>query len=341
MKKITMTLALGAAMLAGGQAVQAAPVAPSQANIQGLWQFNETVGTQGNAGYGTPDEMGGPSLGAGRLQSDPNVNYPIQLVGAGDSLALNGGGSTTSYSPTPFNFSGNKSAVVDWHGPITGQENYPQDRYNLGAVLPTADYSISSEGAVSFWYNPIFHEQGEPAESYLFALRNQGTGERLVARVDRTQDGVNSGMISTGSTGGVTNQDLVVSDWGFSYNGSTVPNGSAGDEWYNIIVTWGADGLDVYNNGVLIASNSFVVNGFDLDRLFVGSYSGGGSHAPGLYDEFTIWNSKLTADNAEWLAANSINDLQVTSVIPEPATAALGLMGLGGLLVASRRRRAC
>lgn len=339
MKNLSLCLALGTAVMVGGQAVQAAPIAPSQSNIQSLWQFDDTVGTQGTAGYGTPDSKGGPTLQAGR--TNYGIDYlsggsqTIPLVGAGDSVAVNGGGTTTNFSSTPFNYAGNKSVLVDWYGPITGQENYPQDRTGLGVTLSSPSYNIGAEGAVSFWYNPVYHAQAEPAESYLFAIRGAGSTERLVAGIFRNSAGdpVNGFVTNASGTGGVQ-----VADWGIDYSG--LANGSPSLDWYNIVVTWGADGLFAYSNGNLVGSDSaFIVNSFDANRIFLGTYTTGGSQAPGLYDDFTIWNTSLSADNAQWLAHNNINSLNGTPAVPEPATAALGLMGLFGLAAASRRRR--
>lgn len=345
MKSIKFGMAIGAALLMGSQMAHAAPVAPSASDIQHLWLFDETVGTIGSANYGTPEANGGPTLQAARTASNLNPANPIPLVGQGTPVEVAPiPATTTSYSATPFSYAGNQSALIDWYSPVSGQTGvYPVNRFGLGTnTITPGSVTVGSEGAISFWYNPIFHDQANGAlpgddagaESYFFALRSAGS-DRLMLRFYRYNDGrIAYGFVDhTGSYSG----DLAIVDMGVDYTG--IPNGSPSQDWYNIVLTWGADGLSYYVNGQLLATDaSFSMNSFDVTQLFVGNHNASTAAAPGLYDEFALWNTQLSAENVEWLAANGINALSdSTPVVPEPTTA--GLFALGAAALAFRRSR--
>lgn len=120
-------------------------------------------------------------------------------------------------------------------------------------------------------------------------------------------------------------------------NVNTADGAISFDQWAHIVATYDAAGTEevlIYVNGTLIGSglhNSGIfanftaanIGSFGLDRFFNGEI-----------DEFAIYDSILSPERvaAHFRARNSL-----AADVPEPTTAALGLMGIAGLLM--RRRK--
>ena len=114
------------------------------------------------------------------------------------------------------------------------------------------------------------------------------------------------------------------------------PGSVASEPWQSIVMSVGAGGIvSIYVDGALFATSNAAWNRMtgNLDKLRFGGNGNNGSGATdGQYSDFAIWDKPLTAEDAEWLSNNAVGAL-----VPEPATATLGLLGLTALLI--RRRR--
>jgi hypothetical protein len=238
----------------------------------------------------------------------------------------------TGQQATPFLYSGNKSAALDGH---SGNNTYPA-RTHAGGVSATVNATtdlLGTAGSISFWYKPIRHDGF--GDGYLFTFRDSATSERLYMLEPGTASGptINSNLTFR-NTGG-SDQTLALP--GFKMNPTGALNGepSINTTWYQIAITWDSNSVDVYKNGAFFSSTANVFTGFQPDIFEIGGYSNYTSAAPGLYDEFAMWNTTLSADNISWLYANSLTDI---SVVPEPASAGLLLTGLIGLGLFRRRR---
>lgn len=300
-----------AAMLGCAQMAAATPVAPSAANVVDQWMFDTTQGTLGSAGYGTPNEKSGrPELLSHKAaNSTPSLDQPVQLYGSGDPMEYQKNPSATSDtytahpSGTGFNYAGNKSTLVDFGDWGNGSNSYPN---RWGVARQGQTFNIGSSGSVSFWFNPLFHEQSGDADSYFFTLRSTSPSGSYRAYLQATRwddednDNVSGGFRINSAAGDDT---VVIGDYGFNYSGMT--SGQVDDNWMQITATWGSGGYNVYVDGTKVsATNTYDVTAFSVNTLVIGGYSTFGSQMPGLYDEFTIWNTELSKDNAEWLTAN-------------------------------------
>lgn len=100
--------------------------------------------------------------------------------------------------------------------------------------------------------------------------------------------------------------------------------------WYHIVSTFdGTTGQTImYLNGLVVANAFRATGSINLSDGQIGAWAGT-RFLPGHVDEFALYDSVLTP--AQVLAHFN------AAAIPEPATAALGLLGLGSLML--RRRR--
>lgn len=134
-------------------------------------------------------------------------------------------------------------------------------------------------------------------------------------------------------TGYVTGDDEVWAQRIIAQGGGAAGDGTTWNNWMNYIsgssvyedLTWNTAGF-VYQRVFETATLGVVVDGdwyYDSELLaFTGTYSGGGQPAQDFYVD----------------GASGASGFQPTQQVPEPAT--MGLLGLGALVMAIRRRRA-
>lgn len=132
---------------------------------------------------------------------------------------------------------------------------------------------------------------------------------------------------------------------GWNYTGVTgiVDNGAS---WQSVVLSVnGSGGANAGIMSIYVGGNLFATS----NTSFTGRINGGltkfaiGGKLEGDYQEtrtnasdLAFWDTALSAEDASFLKDRASDKLGV--VLPEPATASLGL--LGGLLLAWRRRRA-
>lgn len=134
-------------------------------------------------------------------------------------------------------------------------------------------------------------------------------------------------------------RNSITAHTGASYSDSS---SVADAPWQSVVISVGSGGImSVYVDGALFATSNSAWNRMTagsslatLERVRLGGNGNNVSAATdGQYSEFAVWNKSLSPEEAEWLSANSIGQL-----VPEPATASLGLAGLAAFML--RRRRA-
>jgi hypothetical protein len=350
--------------------VQLAPAATMPSAPNHLWLL-DNLGS-GFSGKATPDT--GSSSDDVNLyatgQSGGMVNpagagtKSAQLAGVGDSYAVEPGPPFASYSvpaaDLPFQYVGNKAAVNDWGVPAfyPGRVSLAGDVAALSA-LPNAGMHIGASGAISFWLKPIQHIGTGYGHFFQFADDNgnalYATADPYLADSGSEVPGAVVTALNFGSevpngisitTGGGTSSPTFDPNtidqsnpyfWGpnVTWGGAGTPNSYPGGAWVNMVFSWDPSGMKVYENGVLFTQSTMVVPEFYANYVRFGANITGDYAFPGLFDEVSVWDTALTADNAAWLAANSQSPLWV---VPEPTSAGLLAMGLIGLARLRRKR---
>ena len=110
--------------------------------------------------------------------------------------------------------------------------------------------------------------------------------------------------------------------------------------WHHVLHVFDSDAtnttLSVYIDGTFEGSGSAPTSTVDFDAINLGYYrsDSGDRDWDGLIDEVAIWDRALTTQEVLDVRAAGL----AGSAIPEPGS--LALLGLGGLLIARRRRSA-
>ena len=251
-------------------------------------------------------------------------------VGTSDGTALaNGTFTATGFVTDGITTSGTSglslpsSAVAGLNGSFTIQQFYtsaaPQGNFAVGS-------SFSDRGAIT---------PADPNATPPVLANPSGTTNFLIYQPHRGDAGNPSSFAATGPNIAQHN-----------FLGAT--NDAAGTT-YDVLFTYdaGSGNASYYVDGVLSAdpSATFSIAGFDLSTK--NAQIGINGNGPflndpslnGTTDEFRIFNNSVTAAQAATLNSLGANasTAAINAAVPEPVS--LGLLGLGGLGLLTRRRR--
>jgi hypothetical protein len=239
----------------------------------------------------------------------------------------------------------------DGSGTTAGALTGGADGELLGGAAFAADTPFAYTGNDSIVFDGDDDEVTVPA---LATALNGETALSLSMWIRADAIGVDRGFWEADANGDQDRFGLRYDDVGFNGGGDDVIKASvsigadpADDEneqyesaelvqttaWQHVCFTYeDGTGFKLYIDGVPDVPTDAMDNStgalHDMDRFLIGT--GPKAHWAGRIDEVAVWTDALTADNVEWLAANSIRTL------PGPST--LALLGCG-LALLSRGRR--
>lgn len=189
------------------------------------------------------------------------------------------------------------------------------------AEIPHSDDMLLDNGTISFW----FEDTGTIRDTGLFSKDSSGydTGGHLTAYIDPSR--VNIRLQSIDHSYFVESEPIQL------------------DTWYNVIFTFGDDGMKLYMDGELVDTNAYTgglgstsggIGNFEPLVLGANSWGSGNQSATpltnffsGLIDEVAVFDYAFTDAQAEYLY----------NAVPEPAS--LALLGMGSLAVLRRGKR--
>jgi len=217
---------------------------------------------------------------------------------------------------TPFSYAGNHALNFD--GTSEGASNQ-SDRVNLGQPANLNFEPSVDTFSISAWYQ----------------TDNDGS---IVSKAQNTNSGRQYQIFDSGSNVGANlggNQGIGT---------TTVNPGSGPGDWHHVVLVVTPTSAVGYLDGVVSSAEFSLTPGGPLTNpmdIYIGARHGSdtagdattGFVLDGRVDEVAFWDVALTTDNVQWLANNSLNDLQF---IPEPSS---GLLLLGATVLLRTRSR--
>ena len=314
----TSTVLAGAAVLSFPVAASAALFSDNfDTNTSANWTTNQTAGVNAAQfaydysamGIPSANGVGGTTLG---LRLRANMSGAVQAVAPGISVSPNGQSFTGDYDLT-------FKAWLNYNGPLdTGGSGSTQ---MMTAGVGTAGNTVQGHGGThdSVWFGAV-GEGGttDDYRAYPKAAHLTGTNTAYAAGgTNRTA----SSNAHYSSFGGNTAPAGQLS----TYPGQTGTSGvgTLGFEWHDVLVRKQGNTVSWFVDGVNFANIDTTTITFGGNNIFLGH---------------SDINTGVSSDpNAPELIFTLIDNVSV-DVVPEPS--ALSLVGLAGLAMLRRRRRA-
>ncbi len=277
-----------------------------------IWAFVAlaalTVALAGDAGA-APIRPADPDYGW--LFDDGSGTTATAWQGGADGDLQNG---ATWSADTPFGYVGNGSLLLD------GADD----------VVEAAALGTALNGATAFSLSLWIRSDATSQNRAFFGGVDPSGSDTWGGRYD------SAGWLN--GNGGTT--ELI--KFGLMIDGTNYQYESAGGyqttAWQHVAFTWESGaGARLYVDGVL-DTPSEISSGFgsvagsltSQSRFLIGD--GAKANWDGAIDEFLVWRSALTADEVSYLAATSM----APASVPEPSTALLWSVALGGLAALHR-----
>lgn len=224
----------------------------------------------------------------------------VATYGGADAALLNGAGWTTD---TPYAYAGNHSLFLD------GSDD----------VAEVAGLNGALNGATAFSLSLWVQAASVPTDDAFFGGTDPSGSDTWGGRYDQ------AGWLNGNSTTNGMKFGLMIDGANYQYESGGSLQTTA---WRHVLFVWeSGSGPRLYVDGVLdtpseLSTGFSTVSGSlsDQTRFLIGD--GAKSNWDGSIDEVVVWRSALTADNAEWLTANS------AVALPEPGTGTLLLLGV-------------
>lgn len=253
------------------------------------------------------------------LKLDDGQSNPLTTTAVDSSGSGNDGTLENFSSPPPW-ISGVAGGALDF-----ATNNNNQVRINQFPEIPIN----AEERTLSMWINPDGY-----GDTKSFSYGGGGAGNSFDFTVENV--GVTGPSVRFRHGGG-----NMAYPFGFDPIG----------QWTHVlaVVPAGASqvqDLELYINGILTPfdpatqNNPTAAMSFPQSDIIIGRRFSGGGAFDGQIDDVQFYNMAIDSEDALYLYNNPGLTLDDRVTVPEPATAVLGLMALGGLGTVTRRRRA-
>ena len=176
-----------------------------------------------------------------------------------------------------------------------------------GTVLDfTGNYGSGADFDGSSDYIEIPHNSSMQVANGSFALSFNGSSQQNTL-LSKGDNGDNPGEFQLSTRSGGTVRFQYTDDNGDSV---TIEGGSINwDQWNDVVVSWGANGIELYVNGSLADSDSSVTNGLDTNdkSIKIGARDDGGDGFNGTIDDVALFSEQLSADDVQSIADNGVD----------------------------------
>ncbi|XAL98042.1 LamG domain-containing protein [Phycisphaeraceae bacterium D3-23] len=219
---------------------------------------------------------------------------------------------------------GNAMSVTPTGGGAGSQ--FMSTALGYGGAAPLGD-----NFSVSAWYNLQNPGSSQSARHFVFEGADSFDVSYGIRELDA--DGIDDGQVFTqnGATGGLGAPNRV----------DVIDAGTPG--WHHVLQTYSSDGtnttITTYVDGVELANALTLTTTEIVDTgLHFGAARSSAANRgfDGLIDEVALWDRALTDQEAANVYATGLAGNDLRNEVPEPGS--LALLGLGGLLIARRRR---
>ncbi|WP_421878123.1 beta strand repeat-containing protein [Pacificispira sp.] len=210
----------------------------------------------------------------------PISHWKLDETSGGTVYDSRGDNDGTVQGGTVLDFSGRHGSGAD----MDGSNDYIQVAHDDSMELPNGSLSFNFKGSQQQNTLVSKGDNGDGPGQFQISTRNSGA-----IRFEFTDDDGDSVSIEGGSI-----------NW---------------SNWNNVTVTWGDEGLQLYVNGSLAASNSSIKNGIDTntETMRFGVRDDIGDDFDGAFDDIALYDQQLSSTDISYLSSNGVDALVTNS----------------------------
>jgi len=200
-------------------------------------------------------------------------------------------------------------------------------------LIPETDGSVNNHVALGTGLTTVDNTVGFSVSASMRIDRAVVPGgERNVFAADNGFSGIPNAEVNLGHVG------VSLSSWSGVF--TTATNVISLQDWMHVGLTQSdSDGKTLYLNGLEVATDSAGTNAWtDGVEAWLGGRPQGSRWIEGAIDDISLWSGVLTEDEMALLHQGGLQGFDAATVIPEPATSLLAVIGLLPLFRRSRKK---